>query len=161
MKAEKEILRVKDMAGLTELMLQGVTFNCLMADDLFRLSGEVVEKLYDLETTGNVAVCIKSDEDGKVYYIPKAAIFTEYIRPTLVRLKPLDKIIDELNGQGEVELSVNTILKHLAMISLGEYARLYESSSWLDYDDVAYDDGDITLDGYIIPSHCLEYQYEC
>jgi hypothetical protein len=161
MRLEKEVIRVKEMGELTNLMLKGVIFDGIIASDLYKISDEEVEVGYEFETMNNVTVKLKHFEEDKSYLLPKEALEKVYIEPELVALKPLDVIIDELNGNNEVTLSVADVKKYLWQIPLGMYEETrVNNDGWLYWDEVHLSDKTgISVNGFAIPNECLIVKY--
>jgi hypothetical protein len=162
MRLEKEIIRVKEMSELTNLMLKGVIFDGIIASDLYKISDEEVEIGYDFVTTNSVTVKLKHFEEDKSYLLPKEALEKVHIEPELVKMKPLDVIIEELNGNNEVTLSIADVKKHLWQIPLGVYeeTRLTKADDWLYWEEVHLSDKTgISVDGFAIPNECLIVKY--
>jgi hypothetical protein len=161
MRLEKEIIKVKEIGELTSLMLQGVIFDAIIASDLYKISDEEVVVGYEYQTMDNVAVSLKHFEDGKSYLIPKEAIERVIIEPELIKLKPLDVIIEELNGNNEVNLSIADVRKHLWQIPLGVYEEIRLShDEWLYWEEVHLaDKTGVSVGGFAIPNECLIVKY--
>jgi hypothetical protein len=161
MRLEKEVIRVKEMGELTNLMLKGVIFDGIIASDLYKISDEEVEVGYEFSTMNNVTVKLKHFEEDKSYLLPKEALERVYIEPELVALKSLDTIIDELNGNNEVALSIADVKKYLWQIPLGTYEEIrVNNDGWLYWDEVHLSDKTgISVNGFAIPNECLIVKY--
>jgi hypothetical protein len=161
MRLEKEIIRVKEIGKLTDLMLQGVIFDGIIASDLYKISNEEVVVGYEYRTMDDVTVSLKHFEENKSYLIPKEAIEKVYIEPELIKLKPLDVIIEELNGNNEVALSIADVKRHLWQTPLGVYEKnRIDHDEWLYWEEVHLEDKTgVSVGGFSIPNECLIVKY--